>query len=541
MLTYALDRKSDDPLYVQLYQGIRRDIEAAAIPAGQKLPSKRALAQHLGVSVITVEGAYAQLTAEGYVEARAHRGFFACETAAAIPAERFGDAATGREVAPPLPASSGRASDVEGERGSDATAAPRHTSPFDGQPEGDPGNGPAWLADFTGASPAAGSFPYEAWARTMRKVLSDSSESTLLSCSDGRGTVQLRRAIADHLRGFRGMDVHPDQVVVGSGAQSLYGLLVQLLGRNRVFALENPGYRRLARIYKSHGAQIRLVGMDEKGPLVTQLHGVDADVFHCMPSHQFPTGVTTSVGRRRKLLEWASLPGADGQPRYLVEDDYDCEFRMSGRPIPPLQAMDRSESVIYANTFAKTLGPAFRIGYMVLPPHLARRFRQQLGFYACTVGALEQLTLARFMESGEYERHVNRQRTRFRKVQDAFAKALAKEAKKAGVECVAKNLGAGLHFVLEVPTAPGEAAESDQAIAKRALAQGVALSPMEDYRLDGIVCQARAGQRDLAKAPDSSLSRLLARPSFVMNFASLREEDAAKSARVIAKAVASCR
>lgn len=512
MLTYALDRKSDDPLYVQLYQGIRRDIETAAIPAGQRLPSKRSLAQHLGVSVITVEGAFAQLAAEGYVEAQPRRGFYACQTTLAPSGEDAEALAPKRNAAP---------------------------SAFDAAME--PDDLRNMVADFTGTSAAAGSFPYAAWARTMRKVLSEGSESTLLSCADGRGTVQLRRAIADHLRGFRGMDVHPDQVVVGSGAQSLYGLLVQLLGRDRTFAIENPGYPRLARIYRSHGVSMRLVGLDEKGPLVQQLRDSEAGVFHCMPSHQFPTGVTTTVGRRQEMLEWASTPDADGRPRYVVEDDYDCEFRMEGRPIPPLQAMDRGQHVIYANTFAKTLGPAFRIGYMVLPPHLARRFNEQLGFYACTVGALEQLTLARFMSSGEYERHVNRQRTRFRKVQDALAKALAKEARKTGAECVARNLGAGLHFVMEVPATAGEVAEIEQAMAKRALAQGVALSPMEDYRLDSFAAQGGARKKPSSKAQPQASLEFPARPSFVMNFASLREEDAANAARAIAEAVASCR
>lgn len=354
------------------------------------------------------------------------------------------------------------------------------------------------------------------------------------------------------------MEVNPEQIVIGSGAQTLYGLLVQLLGRQRVFAIENPGYPRLARIYESNDVPLRFVGLDEKGPLPDSLAATGASVFHCMPSHQFPTGVTTAVARRRQLLEWAAAPAPDGLRRYLIEDDFDCEFRMSGRPVPPLQALDEAESVIYANTFAKTLGAAFRIGYMVLPPHLVDQFRRQLGFYACTVGALEQLTLARFMESGEYERHVNRQRAHFRKLQNTFAAALAEADGVGRLRLV--NLGVGLHFVMEVakgPWAPGEpealgrprvpgeqrtaavdapsaqsasssavlrargVLEAEEAIAARAAQQGVLLAPLSRYRFSA--------------PPFASAAQWP--PSFLVNCTALAPEAIAPTARVIVRAV----
>ncbi|WP_369525281.1 PLP-dependent aminotransferase family protein [Parvibacter caecicola] len=544
MLTYQLDRQAGDPLYAQLYRGVRNDIESGALLAGQRLPSKRSLANHLGLSVITVEGAYAQLVAEGYIEARPRCGFFVCaggesgilrcrestahgggvggasklrrhcaEGGVAFAGEGRNEPCD--EVSFPIDAGIGRAENrlgagTENRFGTgavlnDITTIGACPSAVEKQACA---NGEL-LADLTGAAAPAGLFPYAAWARTMRRMLSDGSEEALLSSGDGRGTWQLRRAIANHLRGFRGMEVNPEQIVIGSGAQTLYGLLVQLLGRQRVFAIENPGYPRLARIYESNDVPLRFVGLDEKGPLPDSLAATGASVFHCMPSHQFPTGVTTAVARRRQLLEWAAAPAPDGLRRYLIEDDFDCEFRMSGRPVPPLQALDEAESVIYANTFTKTLGAAFRIGYMVLPPHLTEQFRRRLGFYACTVGALEQLTLARFIESGEYERHVNRQRAHFRKLQHAFAAALAEADGVGRLRLV--NLGVGLHFVMEVAkgpddlersraigtpatdapnawnaAAPGvsnmrDAAEAEEAIAARAAQFGVLLAPMSRY------------------------------------------------------------
>ncbi|MEC4185282.1 PLP-dependent aminotransferase family protein [Adlercreutzia sp. R21] len=375
--------------------------------------------------------------------------------------------------------------------------------------------GTEWLADFTGATAPEGLFPYAAWARTLRRVLADESERTVLQAAGSQGSPRLRAAIAAHLRGFRGMEVHPDQIIVGSGAQSLYGLLVQLLGRGLVYGVENPGYPRLVRIYRSNDVRVAMVPVDDAGPMPAALTAAGVDVLHCMPSHQFPLGTTTPVGRRQELLTWARGDGQDaGGRRYLIEDDFDCEFRMTGRPVPPLAALDGAERVVYANTFTKTLGAAFRIGYVVLPWELAARFRDQLGFYACTVGALEQLTLARFMESGDYERHVNRQRTYFRRLQNALVEALG--ASEAAEWLRLRNVGAGLHFLMEVQGVPAaDARVCERAMVECAAARGVRLAPLSDYRTEG--------------ASDA--------PAFVMSFASLAEERAPEVAAVIATAM----
>ena len=588
MLTYALNRTARESLYEQLYRALRLDIESGALGAGDRLPSKRAFAKHLGVSVVTVEGAYDQLVAEGYVRAVPRSGFYVQEIGPNLTS--FSRISTSVEVKVPLGDSSGAKSAscrpearISGNDGVEKLEKlARKGAPFciahseEGLAGVSPGAGRKWLADFTGAMAPEGVFPYAAWARTLRRVLADESERTVLEASGPQGSPRLRAAIAAHLRGFRGMEVHPDQIVIGSGAQSLYGLLVQLLGRDLVYGVEDPGYPRLTRIYESNDVAVRPIALDGEGPVLEALERARIDVLHCTPSHQFPTGITVPVSRRRSLLEWAQsgvaapedgaaareirgrgVKASSARSRYLIEDDFDCEFRMAGRPVPPLAALDGAGRVIYANTFSKTLGGAFRIGYMVLPEALAERFRDRLGFYACTVGALEQLTLARFMESGDYERHVNRQRTRYRRRLSALIDALA--ASSAGDHLHFANAGAGLHFLMEVRDVEGDERDSatfEERVALRAAIRGVRLAPLGRYRFTGCEagapgrssnetvgcrCEAREveGARRVCDEVRSGCSegRGRRRPAFVMSFSSLEEETIPEVAGIVSEAV----
>ena len=610
MLTYVLNRGGETSLYEQLYRALRADIESGVLAAGARLPSKRAFAKHLGVSVVTVEGALDQLVAEGYVRAVPRSGFYVQEIGpnlasfsrvstretakspskagfegkSALGVAKMGvsgndDVETLEKLATKdesfcIACGEGDVSGVRwGFRGEaslcgNAAKIRSNASIEDDRAEcgaswsgqndagcgaswcgqngagcgaswcGQNGAGRKWLADFTGATAPEGVFPYAAWARTLRRVLADESERTVLEASGPQGSSRLRAAIAAHLRGFRGMEVHPDQIVIGSGAQSLYGLLVQLLGRDLVYGVEDPGYPRLTRIYESNDVTVRPIALDGEGPALESLARAGVDVLHCTPSHQFPTGITVPVSRRRSLLEWAqggvaapkdgaaageargrSVKASSARPRYLIEDDFDCEFRMAGRPVPPLAALDGAGRVVYANTFSKTLGGAFRIGYMVLPEALAERFRDRLGFYACTVGALEQLTLARFMESGDYERHVNRQRTRYRRLLSALIDALAVSS--AGDYLHFANAGAGLHFLMEVRGVEGDerdGATFEERVARRAAIRGVRLAPLGRYRFTG--CEA--GWR---------------RPAFMMSFSSVKEETIPEVVGIVSEAV----
>lgn len=469
MLTYSLDDRGELSLYEYLYRCIRSDIENGAIAPGEKLPSKRSFARHLGVSLITVEGAYSQLVAEGYVRAEPRRGYFACNLRATgispdkrrylgasdylEPATQSGDV----EIAPEEGLAQAYASLSHAGRrdGLPSNENESHIGDIDDAPiEVDRPSGEALVADFTGASVPLGLFPYASWAKSVRDALSRESERDLAGETGYAGTERLRTAIASHLRGFRGMEVDPECIVIGAGSQVLYSWLVQLLGRDLRYGVEDPGYLRLSRIYEANDVSLSHIPLDGNGIDMASVveHGVD--VLHLMPSHQFPTGIVTSISRRYELLGWASAE----ESRYLIEDDYDCEFRLTGRPIPSLQSIDASGKVIYTNTFTKSLGPAFRIGYMILPPSLAKRFKRKLGFYSCTVSAIDQLALARFIESGDYERHVNRLRTHYRQVRDALIAALQESS--FGERLSIEEEDAGIHFLMGIAVDAGGAAKS---------------------------------------------------------------------------------
>lgn len=407
MLDYNLEQRGGASLYEYVYQQIRDDIVAGRIAAGEHLPSKRAFASHLGISVITIENAYSQLLAEGYIFSKPRRGYYACELPEA-----------------PVLAS------AETELDRDSAPAGLNAHDAGEQPE-----------QFASLSPSA----LEAarlWQSALRATLTSEDEREIFSPAPAQGTARLRHAIAHHLRGTRGMNVNPDNIVIGAGAQLLDTMLVQLLGADKTYAVEDSGYLRLTRIYQAMGCKVRHIPLDGEGVNLGELLDAGADVLHLMPSHQYPTGLVTSIARRYALLSWA----AEQPGRYLIEDDFDCEFRLAGKPIPALASIDAAQSVIYTNTFSKSLSSALRLAYMVLPDELMERFRRELGFYASSVSSVDQVALARLLESGDYERHVNRVRVRAREARDGLV-ALVRKAFPAG-EVSIEHADAGLYCVL---------------------------------------------------------------------------------------------
>ena len=407
MLDYNLEQRGEASLYEYVYQQIRDDIVAGRIAAGEHLPSKRAFASHLGISVVTIENAYSQLFAEGYICSKPRRGYYACELPEA-----------------PVLAS------AETELDRDSAPASLNAHDADGQPE-----------QFAPLSPSA----LEAarlWQSALRATLTSEDEREIFSPAPAQGTARLRCAIAHHLRGTRGMNVNPDNIVIGAGAQLLDTMLVQLLGTDKTYAVEDPGYLRLTRIYQAMGCKVWHIPLDGEGVNLGELLDAGADVLHLMPSHQYPTGLVTCIARRYALLSWA----AEQPGRYLIEDDFDCEFRLAGKPIPALASIDAAQSVIYTNTFSKSLSSALRLAYMVLPDELMERFRRELGFYASSVSSVDQVALARLLESGDYERHVNRVRVRAREARDGLA-SLVRKAFPAG-EVSIEHADAGLYCVL---------------------------------------------------------------------------------------------
>ena len=397
MRTYTLKKQPGLPLYEALYRAIREDILTGTLLPGEKLPSKRALASNLEVGKTTVEAAYAQLLEEGYISSRERSGFFV-------------EAVEPQKKARPV------------------------------QPVTESVPLPRQGADLTGNG--TGQFPFSVWIRLQREVILDYGERLLLPV-DSRGAPETRTAIAKNLGDFRGMTVDPENILIGAGTDFLYNLLLQLLGQDKVYGVEDPGYGKIRKIYAAGGVRCLPIPMDESGIRPDSLCG--ARVLHISPSHHFPTGIVMPLYRRRALIDWARR--TDG---FIIEDDYDTEFRFRGHPLPPMQTMD-PERVIYMNTFSKTLFPSIRISYMVLPAGLMARFREKLGFYGCTVPSFEQYTLARFLDRGYFEKHINRMRKFYRARRNRVIAMLA-GCPAAGKFTILEQ-DAGLHFLLKVETA----------------------------------------------------------------------------------------
>ena len=428
MLTYTFENLHGQSMYAHLYQCIKEDILNGKLESEDKLPSKRTLAKNLGISLITVENAYAQLMIEGYIYSRPKRGYYVAKIM----------------KQPPLHQEVKQNSKLQ---------LPQKQA-----------------FSFASGNVPAETFPYNIWSRLLRQVLTAANENTLLCDTSCGGIVQLRQAIAQHLYQFRGMQAEPEQIIIGAGTQVLYNLIVQLLGRNHIYALEDPGYPQLAAIYKANNVFCRYLPMDKNGVNREMLENSGADILHITPSHQFPTGIIMPASRRYELLHWAGQSSS----RYIIEDDYDCEFRLYGRPIPTLQSSDTAEKVIYINTFSKTLAPTFRISYMVLPSHLTTLFYQKLGFYSCTVSNFEQFTLAKFIEGGYFERHLNRMRTYYRNKCDKLLQYLAKNTTAPYLTVEGEN--SGLHFLLHLDTQ-----SSDTKLKQVAAIQGLEIKFLSDY------------------------------------------------------------
>ena len=358
-MNYQIDRETAVPAYIQLYRHLVRDIVAGVYPPGSKLPSKRVTAEETGVSVITVQHALDLLEEEGYVESRERSGCF-------VAYRQAGDVR--------VPGSAGPA------------PAPR-------EPE----------------AHMAGEFPYSVLARTLRKVLLDQGDRILVK-SPNRGCAELREEISRYLIRSRGIEVPSDRIVVGSGAEYLYGLIAQLFGRDRVFALEDPSYSKIRKVYASFGVKCERLRLGPEGIPTEALERSEAGLLHVTPFNSYPSGVTAGASKKHEYIRWAEARDA-----VLVEDNYDSELAVSQKPEDSLFAMDRGSRTVYINTFSKTIAPSVRVGYMLLPERLAERYEEKLGFYSCTVPLFEQYVLAELLRGGDFERHISRVRRQKRK------------------------------------------------------------------------------------------------------------------------------
>ena len=413
----------DSPLYDQLYRHIAGAIQSGALAPGAKLPSKRRLCALAGVSMSTVETAYSLLAAEGYVLSKPRSGYVCAHLL--------------------LPASAAPAPVPE---------APQSLDP------------PRWAYDCSTSAVDVSAFPFSSWARITKEAVYENPG--LLQRGHPQGDWPLRAALAQLLAQYRGVRCSPEQVVVGAGADYLLSLLLQLLPEHRSLALEDPGYPAAYAAAALHGREPVPIPVDGQGMDRDALERSGAGLAYVTPSHQFPLGVTMPAGRRSQLLHWA----ASGPGRFLIEDDYDSEFRWSSRPIPALQGLDRAGRVVYMGTFSRSIAPAIRVAYMILPPALLERYRRTFSHGACAVSRFEQESLRRFLAQGLYGRHLRRTGNLYRRKCALFTEALEAipGASITGAE-------AGLHFLLTLPRF------SEEELVARAADQSVRVHPLSRY------------------------------------------------------------
>ncbi len=429
MLTYSYTDRGSESLYEYLYTCIKNDIISGVLSPHTKLPSKRVFAANQGISIVTVENTYGQLLAEGYIYSKPKSGFYVSAISGQIPERR------------------------------------EKTEPVPPQPEKQENTGWNLVSNHT----ARDHFPFSIWAKIIRQLLT-AQDPKLLTSPPAGGAMELRSAIAEHLYNFRGISCEPEQIIIGAGSEYLYTLIVQLLGRDKVYGLENPNSKKIRRIYQAAGVKVVPLSMDGEGIELTPENLAVPDIVQISPSHHFPTGIVTSVSRRYGLLQWAN----EAPSRYIIEDDYDSEFRLQGKPIPSLFSMDATDRVIYFNTFTKSLASTIRISYMVLPGPLLKTFYEKLGFYSCTVSNFEQYTLASFIQEQYFDKHINRMRNHYRSLRDSLIRRIT-DSPLGGSSSISEE-NAGLHFLLKLSTD-----RSDEFLKEKAGENGVIIAFLSDY------------------------------------------------------------
>ncbi len=365
-MKYSIRKTKDAFAYMQLYEQLRKDIVSGVLAYGTKLPSKRMLAEETGVSVITVEHTYSILCDEGYIEARQRSGYYVIY--------REGDFYSTEEHI--------------SENRDEIRQEPSHVQKHERMKY---------------------DFPFSVLAKVMRKVLADYGDEILVKAPN-KGCIELRRAISNYLVRSNGIKVPPEQIIIGSGAEYLYSLILQLLGNEQKIGLENPSYNKIRQVYEANNVVCDMLEMGQNGIRTSELERTDATILHVTPFNSFPSGITASVSKRYEYLRWAKKRGG-----YIIEDNYASELTVSKKNEDTVFSLDKSETVIYLNTFSETIAPSMRIGYMVLPEHLVQKFEEKLGFYSCTVPVFEQLVLAELLNNGDFERHINRVRRAKRK------------------------------------------------------------------------------------------------------------------------------
>ena len=456
-LTISLDTRSRIPLYEQIYDYIKTDIQSGRIPYGEKLPSTRFLSKHLEVSRSTVELAYEQLLSEGYIESVPYKGFFVAQID-----ELY------------------------------------HLKKDKPQPQKERKEARRYRYDFTPNGVDLKSFPYNVWRKLSKDILMD-DRTELFRSGDSQGEYGFRSAICSYLYQARGVDCTPDQIIVGAGSDYILMLLGMILGMDHTIAFEDPTYKQAYRMAGGMSYNRIPVSMDKNGMKVTELEKSGADIAYVTPSHQYPTGVIMPIRRRMELLKWA----CEAQGRYIVEDDYDSEFRYKGKPIPALKGYDASDKVIYLGTFSKSIAPAIRLSYMVLPKPLLEAYEQKARFVNSTVSKVDQLIVQKFIEEGYYERHLNKTRALYKSRHDV----LIEELRPMADICTISGENAGVHLLLTFQNGMTE-----EELIDRAAKEDIRVYGLSDYRIKEN-CKEKA--------------------TILLGYANLTEEQIRKAARLL--------
>ena len=431
------------PLYEKIYEYIKNEIVDGKISKGEKLPSTRLLAKNLSVSRSTVELAYDQLLAEGYIEAEPYRGYFVCDIEALYQLEQRNHMQeklqAGQDWQP------GWKTEI------------KHGAGSSKQKE----------IDFSPYTIDTQNFPYNVWRKLHKNVLLDDREEILLS-GDGQGDHELRMAIADYLHQARGVNCVAEQIIIGAGNEYLELLLAQVLGEKKTVLMDDPTYLQAYRTFSNIGYLVKNIPAEQGSMPIEAVRRENADILYVMPSHQFPLGTVMPLKQRLELLKWAS----EKEGRYLIEDDHDSEYRYKGKPIPSLQSIDHEEKVIYLGTFSKSIAPSLRISYMVLPQHLLKNYQSYCGFYSTTVSKIQQEVLCGFIRGGYFGRHLNKMRGIYKNKHDFLVSELKK---RPWVENIAGD-NAGLHVLVQVDTQM-----SEEELCERAAEQGIHLMGISEH------------------------------------------------------------
>lgn len=430
MLTFSLNSSDKRPLYNQLYEYIKGEIRSGRMEYNDKLPSKRKLSAYLNISQNTIQTAYDQLIEEGYIIALPKRGFFVS------PIDNILDL------------------DL---KSVDYNIEVKETNDI-------------LEYDFSYHGVDHESFPFSIWRRLTKEAINE-YDLDLLKPGSSQGSRELRVSIAKYLRHSRGVNCSPEEIVISSGTESLFQILIQLLGQEYIYGIENPGYEKLNLLFKSNNTKFKTIDIDAKGMKIEEIEKSSADILCITPAHQFPSGGIMPVTRRIKILNWVY----EKENRYIIEDDYDSEFKYSGKPIPALFGLDTYDRVIYMGSLSKSLSPSIRVSYMVLPEVLLKKYREKLSFIVCPVPTIEQKVLQRFIEDGHFERHINRMRNIYKKKREVLVSELNDYKGKVDV----LGADAGLHLLLRVNNGM-----SEEQLVEKALETGVGIYGISKYYYD---------------------------------------------------------